>query len=119
MAHRVYRTLAMDDIRFAILLAQRTSEIGIRMVLGASPGSVLRLVVGQGLALAGTGIVLGLASAASLARLLAGLLHGVKSPDPVTFFAVPLLLAISVILASYMPARRATRLDPVAALRCE
>jgi predicted permease len=101
------------------LVAQRTSEIGIRMALGATRGSVLRLVVGQGLALAGTGIALGLAGAASLARLLAGLLYGVKPTDPVTFFAVPLLLAVSVILASYMPARRATRLDPVAALRCE
>jgi ABC-type antimicrobial peptide transport system permease subunit len=89
------------------------------MALGASPDSVLRLVVGQGLALAGTGIALGLAGAVSLTRLLAGLLYGVRPIDPVTFAGVPLLLAISVMLASYVPARRATRLDPVAALRCE
>jgi putative ABC transport system permease protein len=101
------------------LVAQRTGEIGIRMALGASPDSVLRLVVGQGLALAGTGIALGLAGAVSLTRLLAGLLYGVRPIDPVTFAGVPLLLAISVMLASYVPARRATRLDPVAALRCE
>jgi putative ABC transport system permease protein len=62
---------------------------------------------------------LGLAAAAASARLLSGLLYGVKPADPVTFAAVPLLLAISVIVASYFPARRATRLDPVAALRCE
>jgi putative ABC transport system permease protein len=101
------------------LVAQRTGEIGIRMALGATQSSVLRLVVGRGLALAGIGIAVGLAGAAALTRLITGLLYGVKATDPVTFAAVPLVLAVSVILASYVPARRATRLDPVAALRCE
>jgi predicted permease len=101
------------------LVAQRTNEIGIRMALGATPVKVLRLVVGQGLALGLTGIALGLGGAFVLARLLSGLLYGVKSADALTFAAVPLVLAVAVIFASYIPARRATRLDPVAALRSE
>jgi ABC-type antimicrobial peptide transport system permease subunit len=101
------------------LVAQRTGEIGIRMALGASPGNVLRLVVSQGLVLAGTGIVAGLAGAFLLARLLAGLLYQVHPTDLFTFVAVPLVSAVAVIVASYVPARKATRMDPVAALRCE
>jgi ABC-type antimicrobial peptide transport system permease subunit len=101
------------------LVAQRTNEIGIRIALGATPVKVLRLVVGQGLALGVTGIALGLGGAFVLARLLSGLLYGVKSTDALTFAAVPLVLAVAVIFASYIPARRATRLDPVAALRSE
>jgi ABC-type antimicrobial peptide transport system permease subunit len=89
------------------------------MALGATTGSVLRLVVGQGLVLAGIGIAVGLAGAAALTRLITGLLYGVKATDPVTFIAVPLVLTAAVMVASYVPARRATRLDPVAALRCE
>jgi putative ABC transport system permease protein len=101
------------------LVAQRTNEIGIRMALGATPVNVLRLIVGQGLALGATGIALGLAGAMLLARLLQGLLYGVKPTDALTYAAVPLVLAVAVLLASYIPARRATRLDPVAALRSE
>jgi putative ABC transport system permease protein len=101
------------------LVAQRTNEIGIRMALGATPVKVLRLVVGQGLTLGITGIAVGLGGALVLARLLSGLLYGVKPTDGLTFAAVPLVLAVAVLLASYIPARRATRLDPVAALRSE
>jgi ABC-type antimicrobial peptide transport system permease subunit len=103
----------------AYLVEQRTNEIGIRMALGATPVKVLRLVVGQGLALGATGIALGLGGAFLLARLLSSLLYGVKPTDTLTFTAVPLVLAAAVLLASYIPARRATRLDPVAALRSE
>ncbi len=99
--------------------SQRTQEIGVRMALGAQPGDILRLVVGQGLTLVSAGLVLGLGAAFCISRLLAKLLFGISSTDPLTFAVVPLLLGSMAILASYLPALRATRIDPMAALRKE
>jgi putative ABC transport system permease protein len=100
-------------------VAQRTREIGIRMALGARPARVLRLVVGEGVLLATAGIAVGLAGALALTRLLANLLFGVTPTDPATLAAAVLLLASIAAVASYLPARRALRVDPAVALRAE
>ena len=100
-------------------VAQRTREIGVRMALGAQVGDVLRLVVGKGLALAAIGIVAGIAGAFGLTRVLAGFLFGVSATDPLTFLAIPLFLGGIALLASYLPARRAARVDPTVSLRYE
>ncbi|MGA2443660.1 MAG: FtsX-like permease family protein, partial [Tepidisphaeraceae bacterium] len=98
---------------------QRTHEIGIRIALGASAGEVLRLVVGRGLALAGIGVTIGLAASYGLTRLMSSLLYGVKANDLVTFTAVAATLSAVAAVACYIPARRATRVDPITALRHE
>ncbi|HJQ32445.1 MAG TPA: ABC transporter permease [Pyrinomonadaceae bacterium] len=98
-------------------VSRRTREIGIRMALGAQVGHVLRLVLGQGVRLALVGIVLGLLGAFALTRVLAGLLVGIGTTDPVTFVGVPVLLVVIALLACYVPARRAARVDPLLALR--
>jgi ABC-type antimicrobial peptide transport system permease subunit len=103
----------------AFSVGQRTREFGIRMSLGARRLDVMNLVVGKGLLLAGAGIAVGLAGAYALTRLLSSLLYGVNPTDRVTFAAVTTLLAAVAIAASFMPAWRATRVDPVIALRCD
>jgi ABC-type antimicrobial peptide transport system permease subunit len=103
----------------AYAIGQRSTEIGLRMALGASTGSVLRLVLRQGLALAGLGLALGLAAAAAGTRLLTTMLFRVRPNDPVVYLAVALLLGIVALAACYIPARRASRIDPLAAIRQE
>jgi putative ABC transport system permease protein len=100
-------------------VARRTQEIGIRMALGASEREVLKMVIGQGFLLALIGITIGLAGSYGLSRFLSSLLYGVKATDTATFILVALILAAVALLASYLPARRATKVDPLSALRHE
>jgi putative ABC transport system permease protein len=95
----------------------RTREIGLRIALGAQPGEVLKLILRQGLLLTMIGIAIGLAGALALTRIMSGLLFEVGSTDPATFAAIVLLLAFVSLIACYLPARRATRVDPLIALR--
>jgi predicted permease len=101
------------------VVGQRANEIGLRMALGASPGEILRLVLRQALVLAGVGIVIGFAGAAAVTRLLTSMLFGVKPTDPATYAAVIGFVLVAALLASYIPARRAMRVDPMVALRYE
>jgi putative ABC transport system permease protein len=103
----------------AYTVEQRTREIGVRVALGASKREIFRLIIGNGMGLALVGVIVGVPAALMLTRLMGGVLSGVTSTDPVTYIAVIAMLATSALLASYLPARRATRVDPLVALRTD
>jgi ABC-type antimicrobial peptide transport system permease subunit len=101
----------------AYMVGQRSREIGLRMALGAQRDDILKLFLRKGVALAGVGIVAGVVVSASTASMMASLLYGVRPHDPAVFLIVPLLLFAVAVLASYLPARRATKVDPMIVLR--
>ena len=100
-------------------VAQATHEIGVRLALGAAPTAILALIVGRGMRLAGAGVALGLVAAFGAVRVLSRLLFGVRATDPATYVVVAAALAAIALVACYLPARRAMRVDPVVALRSE
>ena len=100
-------------------VARRSKEFGLRMALGARPANILSLVLTQGVLLTGIGVVVGLVAALILTRLMASLLFGVTSTDAITYLGVSALLVAVAIFATYLPARRATQVDPLKALRYE
>jgi putative ABC transport system permease protein len=103
----------------AYIVSQRTREVGIRMALGADRGDVMKMITRQGMRLAAVGLGIGLLLALALAQVLSSLLIGVSGYDVTTFIVVPVLLAAVALVACYLPARRATKVDPLVALRYE
>jgi ABC-type antimicrobial peptide transport system permease subunit len=103
----------------AFSVRQRTQELGVRLALGATPAQVRNAVVREGMVPAATGVAAGFGIAFGLSRLLASALFGVKPHDPLVFGAIPIVLALVAIIAAWLPACRATRIDPAVALRCE
>jgi predicted permease len=100
-------------------VSQRTREMGIRSALGAGPGALRQMFVRQALGLAGTGVLIGLGAAAALSRLMKSILYGTSPMDPITFVAVPVVLILAAVVASYVPARRASAVDPLESLRSD
>jgi putative ABC transport system permease protein len=103
----------------AYLVSEQTRDIGVRMALGAQQGNVLAMVFRRGMLVAGAGLVIGLTLAFGVAHLIASLVYGVSATDPATFVGIPLALLAATALAIYIPARRATKIDPIVALRYE
>jgi putative ABC transport system permease protein len=100
-------------------VTQRTREIGVRTALGASSSAVARLIVGDGLRLVGAGLAVGLAAAAATSRVITSLLYGMSPLDPVTYLGISGVVVVIALIATYAPARRAMRIDPMEALRAE
>jgi putative ABC transport system permease protein len=103
----------------AYSVSQRTNEIGIRMALGAAQSNIFRLIVGQAMSVVAISLVIGLAGAFAATRLLSSLLFGVGASDPLTFASIVLLIAAVAFVASWLPARRAARVNPIVALRAD
>jgi putative ABC transport system permease protein len=101
------------------LVSQRTSEIGIRMALGANRSDVLKLILKHGLLLATVGVLIGVVASFALTRMMSDLLYGVSPTDPATFIVIPFVLIIVAFLSSFLPARSASRVDPIVALKYE
>jgi putative ABC transport system permease protein len=100
-------------------VTRRTQEIGIRMALGAQPGDILRSLLVEGARMAAFGVAIGIAASLVITRLMFSLLFGISATDPLTFVSLALLLAVAALVASYIPARQAMRIDPIVALRYE
>jgi putative ABC transport system permease protein len=100
-------------------VSRRTHEIGVRVALGASPATVVRLIIAQGMRVVTVGVAIGLAGALVASRLMTTLVYGVRVTDPLTYAGVAALLVVVALVASYLPARRATRIDPLVAMRAE